>query len=235
VLAAAGGMRVGSIAQVCMSITLIWKREYLYFVVPPRAQVPGYLTVKGAAEHLKLAPRSVRDLIYAGRLPSVRLGRVHFMSVGDVELERRRRLGLALPPPRARPRRVRAPAADAEPRTPRVRRTSEQTTTRRQRAAARAELLERWLHAGRHALTPDLPFHLVTPDEPDACAACQRSLPAGARRLLIEAHDGLAPATLCLTCGRRAMLRWADDRRREATAARRLAADVSFLPPASAA
>ena len=49
------------------------------------------------ADRLRLAPRSVRDLIYTGRLPSARLGRRHFLRIPDVEAERRRRLGLPLP------------------------------------------------------------------------------------------------------------------------------------------
>jgi excisionase family DNA binding protein len=198
--------------------------------------VPGFLTVRGAAEQLKLAPRSVRDLIYAGRLPSVRLGRVHFVSVGDVELERRRRLGLPLPRPRARTRRPRPPAVAAgaaEPRATKPRKPAEQTT-RRQRAAERAALLERWLHASHHASAPRLPFTAETSTEPGACDACQRPLRPGARRLHVDAHDAQASATLCLTCGRRAVLRWADDRRRESIAARRLATDVTAVEPASA-
>src|SRR5438477_5565248 len=63
-------------------------------------ELPGYVTVSAAAERLRLAPRSVRDLIYAGRVPSARLGRRHFLRVPDVETERRRRLGLPLPAPR---------------------------------------------------------------------------------------------------------------------------------------
>src|ERR671938_207708 len=73
--------------------------------------VPGFVTVQGAGEVLHLAPRSVRDLIYAGRLPSVRLGRLHFVSTADLEVERRRRLGLALPRPGAACRRTGGGAA----------------------------------------------------------------------------------------------------------------------------
>ncbi|MDQ3812096.1 MAG: helix-turn-helix domain-containing protein, partial [Chloroflexota bacterium] len=58
------------------------------------ALVPGYATVARASEILQLAPRSVRDLIYSGRLPSVRLARAHYIRAADVEAERRRRLGL---------------------------------------------------------------------------------------------------------------------------------------------
>src|SRR5207237_4518440 len=58
------------------------------------ALLPGYANVARASEVLHLAPRSVRDLIYAGRLPSLRVGRLHFVRVSDLEIERRRRLGL---------------------------------------------------------------------------------------------------------------------------------------------
>src|SRR5438034_2048596 len=71
-------------------------------------QLPGYVTVAGAADRLRLAPRSVRDLIYIGRLPSARLGRRHILRIPDVEAERRRRLGLPLPPARTAARRRRA-------------------------------------------------------------------------------------------------------------------------------
>src|SRR5687768_2817963 len=72
-------------------------------------ELPGYVTVSAAAERLRLAPRSVRDLVYAGRLPSARLGRRHFLRVTDVEAERRRRLGLPLPQARTVARSRRAP------------------------------------------------------------------------------------------------------------------------------
>src|SRR5438477_12868358 len=77
-------------------------------------ELPGYVTVSAAAERLRLAPRSVRDLVYAGRMPSARLGRRHFLRVPDVETERRRRLGLPLPQPRRVSRRA---ARGAEGRT----------------------------------------------------------------------------------------------------------------------
>src|SRR6266849_5839855 len=70
-------------------------------------ELPGYVTVAGAADRLRLAPRSVRDLIYTGRMPSARLGRRHFLRIPDVEAERRRRLGLPLPQSRPVPRRRR--------------------------------------------------------------------------------------------------------------------------------
>jgi hypothetical protein len=200
-----------------------------------RSPVPGFLTVTGAAEQLRLAPRSVRDLIYTGRLPSVRLGRVHFMAVGDVELERRRRLGLPLPPRLRRPRRdpPRSASEAGQPRVAAPRRAAEQTT-RRQRAAERAALLERWLHTG-HQVAPALPFSVVSVAEPTRCDACHRTLSPGARSVEVAPTDERAAARLCLVCGRRAVLRWADDRRRESLAARRLASDASFVEPSHAA
>lgn len=52
---------------------------------------PGFLSVQAAAERLGLQPRSVRYLIEAGRLQSQRLGRMHFLPVGQVEAYRRAR------------------------------------------------------------------------------------------------------------------------------------------------
>jgi hypothetical protein len=194
--------------------------------VATRTVVPGFLTVAGAAEHLRLAPRSVRDLIYAGRLPSVRLGRVHFLSVADVEHERRRRLGLPLPARPSRPRRPRQPRPVlAERPAPTPRRASADQSTRAQRAAERAELLDRWLHAHR-AADPHLPFDIVMIADATTCAACHRQLRPGARAVTLNADAG---SQLCTTCGRRALLDWADERRREAIAARRLASDVRFV------
>src|SRR5882762_4321039 len=83
-------------------------------------ELPGYVTVAGAADRLRLAPRSVRDLIYTGRLPSARLGRRHFLRIPDVEAERRRRLGLPLPQARSATQRrpVRRQQPDARPTPP---------------------------------------------------------------------------------------------------------------------
>ncbi|HEX8968016.1 MAG TPA: helix-turn-helix domain-containing protein, partial [Chloroflexota bacterium] len=58
------------------------------------SKLPGYASVARASEVLRLAPRSVRDLIYTGRLPSQRIGRLHYIHATDLEVERRRRLGL---------------------------------------------------------------------------------------------------------------------------------------------
>jgi excisionase family DNA binding protein len=52
---------------------------------------PGFLSVQAAAERLGLQPRSVRYLIEEGRLQSQRLGRMHFLPVGQVEGYRRER------------------------------------------------------------------------------------------------------------------------------------------------
>ena len=53
------------------------------------AGAPGYLSVRDAAERLGLRPRSVRSLIERHRLGSHRLGRMHFLTTGDVEAYRR--------------------------------------------------------------------------------------------------------------------------------------------------
>src|ERR687893_319234 len=53
------------------------------------AGAPGYLSVRAAAERLGLQPRSVRSLIERQRLGSQRLGRMHFLTTGDVGAYRR--------------------------------------------------------------------------------------------------------------------------------------------------
>jgi excisionase family DNA binding protein len=57
----------------------------------PRTAVgaPGFLSVRAAAERLGLQPRSVRYLLEQGRLSSQRLGRMHFLPIGQVEAYRR--------------------------------------------------------------------------------------------------------------------------------------------------
>ena len=179
------------------------------------ATLPGYATVARAAEVLHLAPRSVRDLIYSGRLPSLRIGRLHYVRASDLELERRRRLGLRLPPARQRtprPRRSITPQAEAK-------RGAADPMTRRVRAAERAAIVSRW--AERHHLdVPRVPFTPAVAESATTCAACGRALRLGARTL--KANDG---TQLCATCGRRALMDWADRRRLEAAAARRLALD----------
>jgi hypothetical protein len=210
-------------------------------------ELPGYVTVAVAADRLGLAARSVRDLVYAGRVPSARLGRRHFLRVPDVEAERRRRLGLPLPAarPAGRPRRVSAPGS-AKPRRPEaveaaLRPRAPRSDARRLRAQQRAAELERWLRSGRVALRPSLPFASVDVGaEPVACDACGRSVRAGGRMVAAAPTDGRPAARLCFTCARRALLAWSDDRRREAVAARRLAQELGatytpLLEPASAA
>jgi hypothetical protein len=57
----------------------------------PRTAIgaPGFLSVQAAADRLGLQPRSVRYLIEHGILGSQRLGRMHFLPVGQVEAYRR--------------------------------------------------------------------------------------------------------------------------------------------------
>jgi len=161
----------------------------------------------------------VRDLIYSGRLPSVRIGRLHYVRAADLELERRRRLGLRLPSRKARVARARA--ADAVPRR-RLERGHVDPALRRERAAERAELVNQW--AERHHLTaPELPFAATTASGPTACGACGRTIRAGAAVL----QPAQAETQLCVTCGRRVLLDWADHRRQEAAAARRMAEDIA--------
>jgi hypothetical protein len=172
--------------------------------------------VARAAEVLHLAPRSVRDLIYAGRLPTLRVGRLHYVRASDLELERRRRLGLQLPP--RTPRAHRATRATDRPRPERV---HVDPVVRRERAAARAADVRRW--AERHASSmPRVPFSVSVAEEATACAICGRTIRADARYVAPAEAGG----PLCLTCGRRALLDWADRRRLEAAAARRLASEL---------
>ena len=65
-------------------------------VIPhrPALRVPGYLSVRAAAERLGIRERSVHELIERRRLSSTRLGRLHFLPSSAVETyhgERRRR------------------------------------------------------------------------------------------------------------------------------------------------
>jgi hypothetical protein len=73
----------------------------------PRQAVgaPGYLSVRSAAEALELRPRSVIYLIQRGLLASQRLGRSHFIAVGEIERYRRVRRERAA---RSRQRRLQA-------------------------------------------------------------------------------------------------------------------------------
>jgi hypothetical protein len=215
-------------------------------------ELPGFVTVAVAADRLRLAPRSVRDLVYAGRLASARLGRRHFLRVPDVEAERRRRLGLPLPQARPVARQPRAPRqrpdtrptalhAGTEPAVqPRTTR-SMNSETRRERARQRAAELERWLRSGHGPGAPSLPFTRVDLSAATAtCDGCRRTVRSGGRVVDAAAADGRPAARLCLTCARRALLAWSDARRREAVAARRLAQElgvtyVPLLEPATAA
>jgi excisionase family DNA binding protein len=54
----------------------------------PALRVPGYLSVRAAAELLGVRERSVRELIERRRLASTRLGRLHFLSSAAVEAYR---------------------------------------------------------------------------------------------------------------------------------------------------
>jgi hypothetical protein len=178
------------------------------------AILPGYASVARAPEVLHLAPRTVRDLIYGGRLPSLRIGRLHYVRASDLEVERRRRLGLRLPTRRQRVARPRLATSTAP------QRAHVDPEVRKQRAAQRAADVSRW--AERHPLvsTPQVPFSATIAVEDGNCAICGRGLRAGARVVHSEQEQ------LCLTCGRRALLDWADKRRQDAAAARRIAQDL---------
>ena len=217
-------------------------------------ELPGFVTVRGAGDRLRLAPRSVRDLIYTGRLPSTRLGRRHYLRASDVDLERRRRLGLPLAAPHraprpARPRRASAPTlhllpdnafSSEEPRavTPSAARpraghrapNPASAAARHARAEERGALFERWLHSGHRPDVPDLPYRVLSLAQAAACYACHRPIRTNGRMIQAEAVDGRADARLCLPCGRRTILAWSDARRREAIAARQMARDLSVAP-----
>jgi hypothetical protein len=179
--------------------------------------LPGYASVARASEVLHLAPRSVRDLIYEGRIPSLRVGRLHYIRAADLELERRRRLGLP-PPRRARP-------TSERPRRPRVTRPEPRNHSldealRRQRAAERAAMVTRWVQ--RHGMPePHLPARALVVTAPFDCEACGGTVRRG-QYVELAAEAGPTSAQLCVTCGRRALLEWADRRRLEAAAARQL-------------
>jgi hypothetical protein len=222
------------------------------------ATLGGYASVARASEVLHLAPRSVRDLIYAGRLPSLRVGRLHYIKASDLDLERRRRLHLPLPTrsPRTRNQATRSATAStdgSEPRSspaqthatedqpaapglhdqpaapalqrqharPALQRQRVDTALRRERAAERAEMVSRWVqrHPGAHPRVPAVVLGVTTPV---TCEVCGREIRRG-RVVELSADDGrTAPSRLCVTCGRRALLDWADRRRQEAAAARQL-------------
>jgi len=215
-------------------------------------ELPGYVTVAGAADRLRLAPRSVRDLIYTGRLPSARLGRRHFLKLTDVEAERRRRLGLPLPRRRPVARHRQAPRRPSETQQPprhvddksAVQASAARSATseaRRERARQREAALERWMRSGHAGEAPRLPFKTVELEgESSRCDACQRPVRPGGRMMDAAENDAHSAARLCLTCARRTVLAWSDRRRREAVAARRLAQELGptytpLLEPANAA
>jgi hypothetical protein len=206
-----------------------------YFdVVRAAAVLPGYASVGRASEVLHLAPRSVRDLIYAGRLPSLRVGRLHYIKAADLDLERRRRLGSPLPRRRS-PSVPRAPRELRQPRPGGVAdRMHADPALRRERAAQRAEIVARWAQRHRsESADPRLPFVVLGVAAPVMCAACGREVRRGR---IVEftpeaAHTGVR---FCTTCSRRLMLEWADQRRREAAAARQLSQSLG-RPVADAA
>jgi hypothetical protein len=173
--------------------------------------------VARVSEVLHLAPRTVRDLIYAGRLPSLRAGRLHYIKATDLDVERRRRLALPLP----RRRTPKTHRTTDGPRRIGVARAHVDPTVRRQRAAERAAMVSRW--ARRNGVAQSrMPAQVVAVSTPTTCAACGREVYRGRLVELSLAADQAAER-LCLTCGRRALLGWADRRRQEAADARRLA------------
>ena len=100
---------------------------------------------------------------------------------------------------------------------------------RRERAAERAALVSRW--AQRHqAAEPQVPFVVVPVDQPVTCASCGHEVRQGR---VVQAREG-TPSELCLPCGRRAILDWADRRRIESATARRLAHELRAVPAAAA-
>jgi hypothetical protein len=198
-----------------------------FHVAKVAATLPGYASVARAADVLHLAPRSVRSLIYAGRLASLRVGRLHYIRSADLEAERRRRLGLPLREvsgrARSQPHRRQAPRSEAAP----VRRHAD-PEVRRQRAAERAELVKHW--AQRHEIfEPHVPAAVREVETPIACAACSRQVRRG-RYVELTTHPGISES-LCVTCARRALLEWADRRRLEAAAARRLSQSLGEPEP----
>jgi hypothetical protein len=191
------------------------------------ATLPGYASVARASEVLHLAPRSVRDLIYAGRIPSLRVGRLHYIRAADLEVERRRRLGLPLPRQRRASttgRRRRGPSSEHRPRN-----RSLDEALRRERATERAEMVSRW--AQRHGFTePQVPAHVREVTAPLECESCGRSIRSG-RYVELVPDETQPSARLCTACGRRALLEWADRRRQEAAAARQLSQSLGEPEP----
>jgi hypothetical protein len=103
---------------------------------------------------------------------------------------------------------------------------------RRQRAADRAALVSRWAERHRGS-EPRVPFIVLAVARPVICEACGREVSRG-RIVEVAPKDESTDARLCVTCGRRAMLDWADRRRAEAAVARRLAQFVGDEQPIGA-
>jgi hypothetical protein len=185
---------------------------------------------------LHLAKRSVRDLIYAGRLPSTRLGRLHFIKTADLDKERRRRLGLPVrqTAPRTSHRPLnRIPHAGSLQSDPAIRR-QRATEGAAERATERAEMVRRWAQR-HHTPEPRVPAVVLGVTTPVTCEVCGREVRRG-RVLEMSVDNNRAAAKLCLTCARRALLDWADRRRQEAAAARRLSESLGhpIATPAAA-
>jgi hypothetical protein len=104
------------------------------------------------------------------------------------------------------------------------------TAARRQRALERAELRDRWLRSGHRPAMPDLPFGLRQAGAALACGACGRTIRPGSRYVDARAAAGRPRTLLCLSCARRTLLEWSDERRREAVAARRLTSELAIAP-----
>jgi excisionase family DNA binding protein len=181
------------------------------------AVLPGYGSVAHAAQVLHLAPRSVRDLIYSGRLPSLRIGRLHLIRATDLEAERRRRMGLPLPRPRTR--RAETPTQRQHTYVP------VDPAVRAQRAAERTAARLAWAQQHRQSAL-GVPFQPLQLAEATRCGSCGRELGAGAHAVDQLATQAQPEHRLCVRCGRRAILAWADQRQAQTVAARRMAADL---------
>jgi hypothetical protein len=100
---------------------------------------------------------------------------------------------------------------------------------RRERAAERAALVNRWVER-HHVAAPDLPFTATFASGPSVCASCSRTIRTGARVVRAAQDD----AQLCVACGRRVLLDWADHRRLEAAAVRRMVQDLGSTADSNA-
>jgi hypothetical protein len=96
---------------------------------------------------------------------------------------------------------------------------------RRERAAQRAAEADRWSERNPDSL-PRVPFHVTIADDCGCgCDQCGRQTPCGQAYLRADATD----QALCVTCARSELMRWADQRRAEAAAARRLAGQLPWM------